>query len=157
MSIFDDGYHQAILDAARQPIDKPPAGSLEDFADSDNTIGKNPWHSERQNNETTSSAPDHSLKAVYRHHLPQIKPLHAKEDSPVFIDKVGDRIEPNQFRTKQWYRTLTSLKIRPWDCYLTKDTLISIDSTARENTTKVAARSWHLNEHSRAQLQHIPR
>jgi hypothetical protein len=26
MGIFDDGYQQAIIDAARQPIDKPPAG-----------------------------------------------------------------------------------------------------------------------------------
>jgi hypothetical protein len=40
MSIFDDGYHQAILDAARQPIDKPPAGFMEGFSASDDTTGK---------------------------------------------------------------------------------------------------------------------
>jgi len=56
MSIFDDGYHQAILDAARQPIDKPPAGLLEGFCASDDTTGRRFEHSEWQNNETTSSA-----------------------------------------------------------------------------------------------------
>jgi hypothetical protein len=40
MSIFDGGYHQSILDAARQPIDKPPAGFLEGISASDDTTGK---------------------------------------------------------------------------------------------------------------------
>lgn len=29
MGIFDDGYQQAIIDAARQPVDKPPPGFME--------------------------------------------------------------------------------------------------------------------------------
>ena len=32
MSIFDGGYDQAILEAARQLIDKPPAGLMENFS-----------------------------------------------------------------------------------------------------------------------------
>ena len=39
----------------------------------------------------------HSLKAAYQRHPAQIKPLHAKEDSPVFVNKLGERIKPNQF------------------------------------------------------------
>lgn len=116
MSIFDDGYHQAILDAARQPIDNRPLDCWKTFAPAMTPPARRLEHSERQNNETTSSATHHSLKAAHQRHPAQIKPLHAKEDSPVFINKAGERIEPNQFRTKQWYRALTSLKIRPCDC-----------------------------------------
>ena len=29
MGIFDDGYQRAIIDAARQPIDKLPAGFMD--------------------------------------------------------------------------------------------------------------------------------
>ena len=137
MSIFDDGYHQAILDAARQPIDKPPAGLLEGFCASDDTTGRRFEHQRAAEQRNHEQRYHHSLKAAHQPHPAQIKPLHAKEDSPVFVNKLGERIEPNQFRKKQqWYRALTSLKIRPWDCYLTKDTVISLDSTARENTTR---------------------
>ena len=31
MGIFDDGYQQAIIDAARQPVDRPPAEFREVF------------------------------------------------------------------------------------------------------------------------------
>ncbi len=96
-------------------------------------------HQRAAEQRNTSSATDHSLKAAHRGHPAQIKPLHAKEDSASVVNKLGERIEPNQFRKKQqWYRALTSLKIRPWDFYSTKETVISLDITARENTTKVA-------------------
>jgi hypothetical protein len=32
MGIFDEGYQQSIIDAARQPIDKPPAVFVEVFS-----------------------------------------------------------------------------------------------------------------------------
>lgn len=37
MGIFDDGYQQAIIDAARQPVDRPPAGFMEGFSASYDT------------------------------------------------------------------------------------------------------------------------
>jgi hypothetical protein len=37
MGIFDDGYQQAIIDAARQPVDRPPAGFMEGFCASYDT------------------------------------------------------------------------------------------------------------------------
>jgi hypothetical protein len=67
-----------------------------------------------------------------------IKPLHAKDDTPVFINKLGERIEPDQFRKDQWYRALRALNIRPRDFYSCKDTAISLDITAGENAKKVA-------------------
>lgn len=31
MGVFDDGYQQALIDAARQPVERPPAGFREAF------------------------------------------------------------------------------------------------------------------------------
>ena len=56
MSIFDDGYHQAILDAARQPIDNRPLDCWKTFAPAMTPPARRLEHSERQNKETTSSA-----------------------------------------------------------------------------------------------------
>ena len=50
MGIFDDGYQQSIIDAARQPIDRPPAGFMESFSASyDTTRQEDLSISERQN------------------------------------------------------------------------------------------------------------
>jgi integrase len=70
--------------------------------------------------------------------LRSIKPLHAKDDAPVFVNKLGSPINANEFRKTQWYRALRVLKIRPRDFYSTKDTAISLDITAGENVKKVA-------------------
>jgi hypothetical protein len=59
-------------------------------------------HQRAAEQRNTSSAMAHSPKAAYRRHPAQIKPLYAKEDSPVFVNKLGERFEPNQFRKKQW-------------------------------------------------------
>jgi integrase len=65
-----------------------------------------------------------------------IKPLHAKDHTPVFVNKLGERIKPDQFRKDQWYRALRALDIRP-DFYSCKDTAISLDITAGENAKKI--------------------
>jgi hypothetical protein len=78
------------------------------------------------------------LKANVGAILRSIKPLHAKVDTPVFINKLGERIKPDQFRKDQWYRALRALNIRPRDFYSCKDTAISLDITAGENAKKIA-------------------
>src|SRR5262249_22113634 len=67
-----------------------------------------------------------------------IKPLHANDDAPVFVNKLGRPVNANEFRNNQWYRALRVLHIRPRDFYSTKDTVISLDITAGENVKRVA-------------------
>ena len=58
---------------------------------------------------------------------------------PVFINKLGERIKPDQFRKDQWYCALRALNsIRKRDFYSCKDTAISLDITAREKAKKTA-------------------
>ena len=65
-----------------------------------------------------------------------IKPLHAKAETPVFVNKLCQRIKPDQFRKDQWYRALRALNIRPRDFYSCKDTAISLDRTRRRSRKK---------------------
>jgi integrase len=70
--------------------------------------------------------------------LRSIKPLHVKPDTPVFLNKLGGRVNANEFRKSQWYRALRLLGITARDFYSSKDTAISLDITAGENVKKVA-------------------
>ena len=70
--------------------------------------------------------------------LRSIKPLHARAETSVFVNKLGQRIKPDQFRKDQWYRALRAINIRPRDFYSCKDTAISLDITAGDNAKKVA-------------------
>jgi hypothetical protein len=55
VSIFDDGYHQAILDVTHQPIDKPPAGFMEVFSPAMTPTATRLEHQWGQNNETRAA------------------------------------------------------------------------------------------------------
>jgi hypothetical protein len=78
------------------------------------------------------------LKAHVAAILRSIKPLHVKDETPVFLNKLGSRVSANEFRNNQWYRALRILEIRQRDFYSTKDTAISLDITAGEHAKKVA-------------------
>lgn len=67
------------------------------------------------------------------------RPLNAKEQDFVFINKPGRPINSDQFRKHQWYRCLSSLKVRPRDFYTgSKDTAISLALSSGENPKRVA-------------------
>ena len=82
--------------------------------------------------------------------LRSIKPLHAKAEMPVFVNKLSQRIKLDQFRKDQWYRALRALNIRPRDFYSCKDTAISLDITAGR-TRRRSRKKWEfLFQHSSA-------
>ena len=68
--------------------------------------------------------------------LRSIKPLHAKAEMPVFVNKLSQRIKSDQFRKDQWYRALRAPNIRLRDFYSCKDTAISLDRTRRRSRKK---------------------
>ena len=53
-------------------------------------------------------------------------------------NKLGGRVNANEFRKSQWYRAVRLLGITARDFYSSKDTAISLDITAGENVKKVA-------------------
>lgn len=62
--------------------------------------------------------------------LSLIMPLRVESNTRVFLNKLGQAINANEFRKNQWHRALRSLKIKPRDFYSTKDTAISLDLSA---------------------------
>jgi hypothetical protein len=84
-----------------------------------------------------SSVTHHSLETANRRHPAPIKTWHAKEDWPLFVNNLGERIEQISFernnRTEPWpvWRYAHGTATQP-------KTVISLDITARENTTKLA-------------------
>ena len=78
----------------------------------------------------------HSLKSAHQPHPAQIKPLHAKEDSPVFVNKLGERITPNQFSKETMVPSPDQSEDTPMGLLLIRDTVISVDTTAHGNITR---------------------
>ena len=70
--------------------------------------------------------------------LRSIKPLRADSEPPVFLNKLGERLNADEFRKNQWARALRVLEIRARDFYSTKDTAISLDIMDDVNIKKVA-------------------
>lgn len=71
--------------------------------------------------------------------LRQLRPLHATEDSYVFVNsKNGGPIEQREWPRDHWRRALTGTKIRPRKFYATKHTFISVALTKGLNLKFIA-------------------
>jgi integrase len=58
--------------------------------------------------------------------LRPLKPLHATEETPVFLNLTGGRLYGDSFAKHEWHRALRSTNIRPRKFYATRHTFCSL-------------------------------
>ena len=98
------------------------------------------------------------LLPVVRDALRAFRPLHATEDSYVFVNaKNGGPIEQREWPKDHWRRVLTATKIRPRKFYATKHTFISIALTKGAQPQVHRRVLRHVRGNDRAALRPVPR
>ena len=71
-------------------------------------------------------------------YLNAIRPLHARPDDHIFLNKAGKPIDQKEFAERHFWPALTVLKIRHRDFYATRDTFISVNLSHGEIAKRVA-------------------